>query len=106
MKKYNSVEAINMLLKGKKMCILGHNHNRGYYYDLSYPLGYEKSKIDPRVVIHNGDGSIYKDNENILDNFLFISDKRLSLSLKKRWIIARPKDFDLKEFPITRGYKK
>ncbi len=66
-KKYNSIEAISLLLKGNKICYVGHNHDTGYYFDVSYTTGYEEQKFNPRVVEHNCDGSIYEDNVNIFN---------------------------------------
>ena len=98
-KYYTSIEAIELMLKGKKMCYEGHNWWGGYYYDVSYEAGYEESKIFPQIVEHHGCGAVYKDDVNILYNRLFIDNERFVK--KKVWMIAKPKDFGLKKFPAT-----
>ena len=90
-----------MLKQGKKMCYKGHNHSTGCYFDISYAEGYDTSKIGPQLVEHNGDGSIYSANVNILDCGLFYTNKTKKISMKKTWIVARPDDFGLTEFPKT-----
>lgn len=104
-KKYNSIEAVHLILSGKKICYEGHAHPQGNYFDVSYAYGYETNKISPQIVEHHGDGSIYKKDVNIIDNRLFINDDKTKdrrFILKKNWIIAKPQDFGLTKFPVTK----
>jgi len=98
-KSYNSIEAIHLIMSGEKVCHPGHAHRTGYYYDVSYALGYEENKIRPQIVEHNGDGSVYRENVNIIDSIMFFENGKFIY--KKTWIVAKPKDFGLVEWPVT-----
>jgi hypothetical protein len=55
-KKYNTVEALKLMNKGKVMAREGHVHPTGYYYTMDCC----------RLIEHNGDGSVYNNSASLV----------------------------------------
>ena len=79
MKKYNFLEAVALMKKGKKMSMnKGLVHSTGYYFTIGGMDKYPEIKV---FVEHNGDGSIYDKDVKFPPDWI---------DSKRSWVIFSP----------------
>lgn len=83
-KKYDFLEAVALMKKGKKMSMTeGHVHRTGYYMTID----------DGRFVEHNGDGSLYNKDIKFFPDW--IDGKRKWVIFSERRVIEYHKKYSL-----------